>query len=81
MIDASECRERTVGAPAPAELYKRDLKKLEFHLLDAGHFALETNGDEIVRLMRDFLGRHLAALRLREVSHAGDSQYRGVERT
>src|SRR5262245_44059432 len=45
--------------PAGAEPYKRDLKTLEFHLLDASHFALETNGDEIARLMRDFLGRHV----------------------
>ena len=44
---------------AGAEPYKRDLKTLEFHLLDAGHFALETNGDEIAQLMRDFLGRHV----------------------
>jgi pimeloyl-ACP methyl ester carboxylesterase len=43
-----------------AEPYKRDLKNLEFHLLDAGHFALETNGDEIAGLMRAFLGKHLA---------------------
>jgi pimeloyl-ACP methyl ester carboxylesterase len=46
---------------AGAEPYKRDLKTLEFHLLDAGHFALETDGDLIARLMRDFLGRHVAA--------------------
>jgi pimeloyl-ACP methyl ester carboxylesterase len=46
---------------AGAEPYKRDLKTLEFHLLDAGHFALESDGDLIVRLMRDFLGRHVAA--------------------
>jgi pimeloyl-ACP methyl ester carboxylesterase len=46
--------------PAGAEPYKRDLKSLEFHLLDAGHFALETEGDEIARLMRDFLGKHAA---------------------
>jgi pimeloyl-ACP methyl ester carboxylesterase len=45
---------------AGAEPYKRDLKTLEFHLLDAGHFALETNGDEIARLMRAFLGKHAA---------------------
>ena len=45
---------------AGAEPYKRDLKTLEYHLLDAGHFALETNGDEIAGLMRDFLGRHVA---------------------
>lgn len=44
---------------AGAEPYKRDLKTLEFHLLDAGHFALETNGDEIAGLMRDFLGKHV----------------------
>ncbi len=45
--------------PAGAEPYKRDLKTLEFHLLDAGHFALETRGDEIAQLMRDFLEKHL----------------------
>jgi pimeloyl-ACP methyl ester carboxylesterase len=45
--------------PAGAEPYKRDLKTLEYHLLDAGHFALETNGDEIAKLMRDFLGKHV----------------------
>jgi pimeloyl-ACP methyl ester carboxylesterase len=44
---------------AGAEPYKRDLKNLEYHLLDAAHFALETNGDEIAGLMRDFLGKHL----------------------
>jgi pimeloyl-ACP methyl ester carboxylesterase len=42
-----------------AEPYKRDLKTLEFHLLDTGHFALETHGDEIARLMNDFLGKHV----------------------
>jgi pimeloyl-ACP methyl ester carboxylesterase len=46
---------------AGAEPYKRDLKTLEYHLLDAGHFALETNLDEIADLMRDFLGRQLAS--------------------
>jgi pimeloyl-ACP methyl ester carboxylesterase len=45
---------------AGAEPYKRDLKTLEFHLLDAGHFALETNGDEVAKLMREFLGKHVA---------------------
>jgi pimeloyl-ACP methyl ester carboxylesterase len=45
---------------AGAEPYKRDLKTLEFHLLDAGHFALETNGDEIAGLIREFLGKHVS---------------------
>jgi pimeloyl-ACP methyl ester carboxylesterase len=44
---------------AGAEPYKRDLKNVEFHLLDAGHFALETNGEEIAGLMRAFLRKHL----------------------
>jgi pimeloyl-ACP methyl ester carboxylesterase len=47
--------------PAGAEPYKRDLKKLEFHLLDAGHFALETEGDTIAALVREFLGKHVRA--------------------
>lgn len=43
--------------PAGARAYKRDLPQAEIHLLDAGHFALETHADEIASLMRDFLGR------------------------
>lgn len=46
---------------AGAEPYKRDLKTLDYHLLEAGHFALETNVDEIAGLMRDFLARHVAS--------------------
>lgn len=45
--------------PAGAEPYKRDLKTLELHLLDAGHFALETEGDTIANLMQQFLGKHV----------------------
>jgi hypothetical protein len=33
---------------------------MEYHLLDTGHFALEEEGDTIARLIRDFLGRHVA---------------------
>jgi len=46
--------------PAGAEPYKRDLKRLDYHLVDAGHFALETDGDTIAKLMREFLGKHMA---------------------
>jgi pimeloyl-ACP methyl ester carboxylesterase len=42
---------------AGAEPYKRDLKNLEYHLIDTGHFALESHGQEIADLMRDFLNR------------------------
>jgi pimeloyl-ACP methyl ester carboxylesterase len=44
---------------AGAEPYKRDLKNLEFHLLDTGHFALEEDGDKISSLMRNFLRRNV----------------------
>jgi len=40
-----------------ARAYLRDLPDAELHMLDAGHWALETSLDEIVPLARDFLGR------------------------
>jgi pimeloyl-ACP methyl ester carboxylesterase len=40
-----------------AHPYKADLKDVEFHLLDTGHFALEEYGDVIAAEMQDFLGR------------------------
>lgn len=47
--------------PAGAEPYKRDVKNLEYHLLDTGHFALEEDGDQIADLMLAFLKRVLPA--------------------
>ena len=44
---------------AGAEPYKRDLKNLEYHLLDTGHFALEEDGAKMARLMRSFLRRNV----------------------
>ena len=41
--------------------YKRDLPEVEFHLIDTGHFVLEDKSDEIVPLIRDFLGRKVAS--------------------
>lgn len=41
--------------PAGAEAYRRDLPDAEIHLLDTGHFALETHAEEIAELMRAFL--------------------------
>jgi pimeloyl-ACP methyl ester carboxylesterase len=43
---------------AGAEAYKRDIKNLDFHLLDTGHFALEDSTDEIATLMLGFLDKH-----------------------
>lgn len=44
---------------AGARAYLRDVPDAELHLLDAGHFALETRGAEIAATMRDFLERRL----------------------
>ncbi|MEV8374386.1 alpha/beta hydrolase [Kribbella sp. NPDC056861] len=44
---------------AGAKAFQRDLPDAEIHLLDAGHFALESNVTEIAALIRDFLGRKL----------------------
>ena len=40
-----------------ARAYLRDLPQAELHLLDGGHWLLETHLDEVSALMRDFLGR------------------------
>ena len=42
---------------AGAAPYKRDVPNVEIHMFDTGHFALETNGPEIAKLIREFLGR------------------------
>lgn len=41
--------------PAGAEAYRRDLPEAKIHLLDAGHFALETHSEQIATLMGEFL--------------------------
>ncbi len=40
-----------------ARAYLRDLPQAELHLLDGGHWLLETHLEEVSGLMRDFLGR------------------------
>ncbi len=46
--------------PAGAEAFRRDVPDAEIHLLEAGHFALESQGPEIAAIIGDFLGRKLA---------------------
>ncbi|AXK31888.1 alpha/beta hydrolase [Streptomyces armeniacus] len=50
-------RHDEIFAAAGAEAFLRDLPDAELHLLDTGHFALETHGTEIAALIRDFLRR------------------------
>ena len=44
--------------PAGAEAYKRDIPSAEVHLLDTGHFALETHAKEIGELIQQFLRKN-----------------------
>ena len=39
-----------------AHPYKKDLKNIDFHILDTGHFALEEDGDIISDLILKFMG-------------------------
>jgi pimeloyl-ACP methyl ester carboxylesterase len=41
--------------PAEPERYRRDVPSAEVHVLDAGHFALDTAADPIAHLVRDFM--------------------------
>jgi pimeloyl-ACP methyl ester carboxylesterase len=47
--------------PEGAAPYSRDLKNLETHLLDTGHFALETHGEEIASRIEGFLTQNKIA--------------------
>lgn len=49
-----------IFAPSGAEAFARDAHDAEIHLLDGGHFLLESAVDEVAGLIRDFLGRRLA---------------------
>lgn len=43
--------------PEGAAPYPRDLRNVETHLLDTGHFALETHGEEIAARIEEFIKR------------------------
>lgn len=44
--------------PAGAEAFKRDVQKLETHWLDASHFALETNEQQVAEWMFEFFDKY-----------------------
>jgi pimeloyl-ACP methyl ester carboxylesterase len=37
------------------EAYRRDVPKAEVHILDAGHFAVDTAADQIAELVQGFM--------------------------
>ena len=49
-----------IFGPAGAEAFAHDAVDAEIHLLDGGHFLLESAGPEVAALIQDFLGRRLA---------------------
>ncbi|WP_089099303.1 alpha/beta fold hydrolase [Streptomyces hyaluromycini] len=49
-----------IFGPEGAEAFRQDLPDAEIHLLDTGHFALESHLGTITGHIRDFLGRALA---------------------
>lgn len=40
-----------------AAAYKKDLKNIEYNIYDTGHFALEEDGEEIIKKIRSFMDR------------------------
>jgi tetratricopeptide (TPR) repeat protein len=50
-----------IFGPAGAQAFADDAHDAEIHLLDGGHFLLETAADEVAALIRDFLARRFAA--------------------
>jgi pimeloyl-ACP methyl ester carboxylesterase len=47
-----------IFGPAGAHAFAADASDAEIHLLDGGHFLLESAVDEVARLVRAFLGKH-----------------------
>jgi pimeloyl-ACP methyl ester carboxylesterase len=43
--------------PGEPERYRKDVPSAEVHVLDAGHFALDTKADEIAALVREFMSK------------------------
>ena len=52
-------RNDQIFGPDGARAFAKDVPDAEIHLLDAGHFALETQAAAIADLIRDFLPKHV----------------------
>jgi pimeloyl-ACP methyl ester carboxylesterase len=54
-------RHDPIFGPDGARAFAGDVPDAEIHLLDGGHFLLESAGDEVAALIHEFLDRRLAA--------------------
>jgi len=52
-------RNDQIFGPDGARAFAKDVPDAEIHLLDAGHFALETQTATVAALIRDFLPKHV----------------------
>lgn len=50
-----------IFGPAGADAFADDLPEAEIHLLDGGHFLLESALDDVIPLIRNFLAKQLTA--------------------
>lgn len=56
------------------EAYRRDVPTAEVHVLDAGHFALDTAPDRIAQLVRDFMAQGRPAPDRHQSSQTGETR-------
>jgi pimeloyl-ACP methyl ester carboxylesterase len=65
------------------EAYRRNVPRAQIHILDAGHFAMDTAADEVAGLVRDFLqgGQLMTAPKPRERDHTEELLDEALEET
>jgi pimeloyl-ACP methyl ester carboxylesterase len=49
-----------IFGPDGARAFAEDLPDADIHVIDGGHFLLESAGAEVAELIREFLGKHLS---------------------
>ena len=65
--------------PSEPESYRRDVPNAEVHIVDGGHFALDTAADEIAALVRAFMVSLHSGLRARMLGEIANSPREEIE--
>jgi pimeloyl-ACP methyl ester carboxylesterase len=66
-----------IFGPDGARAFADDVPDAEIHLLEGGHFLLESAGDEVAEVIRGFLGRVIATGPNERAPSASDAAMRG----
>jgi len=53
--------------PGEPERYRKDVPNAEVHIVDGGHFAMDTAADEVAALVADFAGASRREFQARRV--------------